>query len=204
MVVFLAFAGCQKDETALADETTPTALFAKGDVPPAAHEPRCVCEYQVVSTIAAPAPPLDYQFGYNVHAEENCVSTLNCKRFSLVEGCDFANQDPCSQYIAAGTPKPTQWFPFHCQQVYYSTFHPTVRDVYYLPASCLAIPVEPEGEIVVRFRCKGKDTGGACQTDWVTTPNISLHFAGGFLSMQFPPSISLNGCGCSPTVNYPG
>ncbi|MBI5914187.1 MAG: hypothetical protein HY842_02325, partial [Bacteroidetes bacterium] len=132
LLFFLALEGCQKDDTASTDElSTATPLFLKGTEPPLAMtEARCDCEYQIVSETHT-TPPSGQQFAYDVLTTENCVSTLNCRYFRYVEGCDFEGPEPCADYVAAGISKPTQWYPFNCQQVFYSTFYVTVANAYF-------------------------------------------------------------------------
>ncbi|MCF8243849.1 MAG: hypothetical protein K9J37_01965 [Saprospiraceae bacterium] len=207
VVVFLTFASCQKDETALAEEPSPTALLAKGDVPPAAHEPRCNCEYQIVSVTNTNTPPTGSsytEFSYDVLTQEQCVSYLTCTHFKYVENCDFDGYDPCADYFPSNTPKPTAWQPFNCQQVYFSNFHVTVNNVYWWLSDCGAPGVDgpyPQGEVVVRVRCKESSEITGCNTDWHVSTSMPLPYRNGtFQSNLTEPLVELEGCGCTPEV----
>ncbi len=214
MLPLFAIAGCQKEETTSTEGiTADSALLVKGENPPAAHEPRCQCEYQIVSVSVTNSPPIHpanfTQFACDVLTVEQCISTTTCKYFKGIDGCDYDLGDPCANHFPPGTPHPTPWTPFNCMVVYDSDFTVTVSNAYWwnptcdIPSQGFEVP-QPQGEAIARVRCrKTEGVSDECGSAWYESALIPLPFMNGtFQSNLTPGVIKLEGCGCTP-VYFP-
>jgi hypothetical protein len=201
-LLYLGFASCEKDTATSTREATYEAVLLKNVDPPALHPEGFDCEYQIVSVTTSPTPPPGTYFAYNLGTEDQCSGHYGlCNYFNYAETdyCDPNYNGICSNVVASGISKPTQWYPFICFLDHETTFGVLYENArIYEDFSCLPYG-SPSSTVVARIRCKGDGCGEA--TDyWHTSDHFSLSWVNG--SPQFPrATVTLTDCGCSPSIS---
>ena len=135
LIFFFVITSCQKENGIDTHELLADPLELKSVLPPTATESRCNCEYQVVSLNYTPSTPSGFEIGYGFSSDEMCSNNENCRLFQFSEYCDYFN-DNCTNF-PGGDPipgdiltKPTAWYSFFCQPLFYSEINRKLKMYY--------------------------------------------------------------------------
>lgn len=203
MLLFLAFAACQKDGVTSTDtarpegETVPLAI--QGGNLGSGGRDGCSCEYQIVSVSPGTAPTGKH-FEYIVYSEDACVSNTSCYKFSFLESttaCEnYFSPGACYDLGQAIVTKPTGWYPFSCEVDLYSQLTLAVAQGVWMSNTACAFNSWPTGSVTVKLRCSDPNPPYCGLGYTFVSKEFEIPFTDGESSDGQKVAVELSGCGC--------